>query len=210
MWQSFFNDIIVVNLLKREDRLLQTTKDFEEYSIPFRRVSAVEDNENGARGLRDTMLGIFSEAIEKGHKNILVFEDDAKIVVDKIWFNDTMENIVAQLPENYHLCFLGGQMSVKPSRFYSSNLLPVIKYFATHSVIYSLHGMKEIMGRQMGYPIDNWFVDEIQILGHCYCAHPLLCSQYAGYSDIGKNVIDWHPFIVPRHAQKIAEMHGTR
>jgi len=210
MWTNFFDEILVVNLLKREDRLLQTTKDFEEYEIPFRRVSAIEDNEQGARGLRDTMLNIFQEAIEKEHRHILVFEDDVKIIVEKWWFDNTMENIIAQLPENYHLCFLGGQMSVRPSHFHSPNLLPVIKYFSTHSVIYSLQGMKEIIARGLEYPIDNWFVKEIEILGHCYTCHPLLCSQYAGFSDIGKNEIDWHPFMVPRHEQKIAEMNGRR
>lgn len=205
MWQNFFDEIYVINLLKREDRLLQITKDFEEYAIPFTRVSAIED-ENGARGLRDTMSQLFTEAIAKGYKHILVFEDDCKIVVDKIWFNMTMENIVAQLPENYHLCFLGGQASQKFSHFYSPNLIPVNMYFATHSVIYSLQGMKEIMARQMDFPIDNWMVKEIQPMGHCYTCHPLLCSQYEGYSDIGKNVINWHPFIVTRHEQKISEM----
>jgi len=210
MWTNFFDDILVINLLKREDRLLQTTKDFEEYGIPFRRVQAIEDAEQGARGLRDTMLGIFKEAIEKNHKHILVFEDDCKIIVEKLWLDDTMNKVTDQLPDNYHICYLGGQMSRKPTHFHSPNLLPVVQYFATHSVIYSLQGMKEIMSREMGYPIDNWMVEEIQKLGHTYACHPLLCSQYAGFSDIGHNFINWEPFIVPRHAQKIAEMHVRR
>lgn len=210
MWHNFFDDILVINLLKRQDRHLQITKDFEEYEIPYRRVQAIEDNEQGARGLRDTMLNIFREAIEKDHKHILVFEDDCKIVIEKFWFHDTMEKIVAQLPESYHLCFLGGQASHRFSHFHSTNLLPVTMYFSTHSVIYSLQGMKEIMARGMEYPIDNWYVKEIETLGQCYTCDPLLCSQYAGYSDIGKNEIDWSPFIIPRHAQKIAEMNGRR
>lgn len=209
MWTNFFDEILVINLSKREDRLLQITKDFEEYEIPFTRVPAIED-EQGARGLRDTMLGIFKDAIEKNHKNILVFEDDCKIVTDKFWFDDTINKAIEQLPGNYHICYLGGQMSRKPTHFHSPNLLPVVQYFATHSVMYSLQGMKEMMAREMGYPIDNWMVEEIQKLGHTYAVHPLLCSQYAGFSDIGHNFIDWNPFIIPRHAQKIAEMNGRR
>lgn len=210
MWTNYFDDIIVVNLLKRTDRLLKITEDFEKYGIPFRRVLAIEDNDNGARGLRDTMIGIYKEAIEKGHQNILVFEDDAKIIVGEEIFNDTMNKVVSQLPENYHFCFLGGQATFRFSHYHSTNLLPVRMYFATHAVAYSLQGMKEIMARELGYPIDNWMVEHIQNLGHCYCVDPLLCSQYAGYSDIGKNEIDWSPFIIPRHEQKKAEMNGRR
>lgn len=205
MWQNFFDEIYVINLLKREDRLLQTTKDFEEYEIPFTRISAIED-ENGARGLRDTMTQLFTEAIAKGYKNILVFEDDAKVVVDKIWFTMTMENIVAQLPENYHLCLLGGQPAQKFSHFFSSNLIPVNMFFSTHSVAYSLQGMKEIMSRGMGFPIDNWMIDAIQRLGHSYCTYPLLTSQHPGISDIGKNFIDWTPFIQTNYERRLAEM----
>lgn len=209
-WINFFDEIYVVNLLKRSDRLLQITEDFEKYEIPFTRINAIED-EQGARGLRDTMLELYRNAISKGQKNILVFEDDCKIVVEKWWFDETMTNIVTQLPSNYHLCYLGGQMSSRPSHFFSPNLVPVVKYFATHSVIYSLQGMMEIMAREMQYPIDNWMVEAIQSLGRTYTCHPLLCSQYAGISDIGGGqYMDWHPFIVPRHEQKINEMNGRR
>lgn len=206
-WINFLDKIYLVNLLKRSDRLLVSAQDCEKYGIPYERFNAIED-EQGARGLRDSMLQIFNEAIEKDYKNILVLEDDFQIIVSPEVFNATMDNVVQQLPENYHLCFLGGQASNRFSHFHSPNLLPVTKYFSTHSVIYSQQGIREILARGMGYPIDNWMVDKIQPLGCCYTVHPLLCSQYPGFSNIGGNVIDWTPFIVPRHEQKIAEMNN--
>lgn len=209
-WTTFFDEIFLINLTKRKDRLIQATEECEKYGIPFTRVSAIEDLEQGARGLRDTMKSIFSESIGKGYENILVLEDDFRVVVEPFWFENTMDKVVEQLPPNYHLCFLGGQASNRFSHFAAPNLLPVQKYFSTHSVAYSIQGIKEIMARDFGYPIDNWYVDHIETLGHSYCVHPLLCSQYPGHSDIGHNYIDWHPFIVPRHAQKIAEMGGKQ
>lgn len=206
-WINFLDDILLINLAKREDRLLVSAKDCETYGIPYRRISAIE-NTQGAIGLRDTMLQIFNEAIEKDHKNILVLEDDFQIICSPELFNSTMDNVVKQLPENYHMCFLGGQASNRFSHFHSQNLLPVTKYFSTHSVIYSQQGIREILARGLGYPIDNWMVDKVQPLGFCYTVHPLLCSQYPGHSDIGKNFIDWFNFIVPRHEQKIAEMNN--
>lgn len=205
MWTDFLDNTYLINLRKREDRLLKSTEILEDYDIPYSLVRAIDD-EQGARGLRDTMLSIFQEAIEKGYKNIWVMEDDIKMVTDKFWFHETMKEAVKQLPENYHLLYLGGQPTNGYPCFYAPNLLPAQKYFATHSVIYSQQGIKEILGRSMSYPIDNWLVDEIQILGHCYAVHPLLCSQRADVSDIGGQFIDWSPFIEAKHEQKVNEI----
>ena len=81
-WLSFFDEIFVLNLSKRQDRLLEITEHFEEYEIPFKRIESIE-NSNGAEGLRDTMLLIFEDAIDKGRENILVFEDDCEIIKGK-------------------------------------------------------------------------------------------------------------------------------
>lgn len=209
-WLNKVSKIVCLNLAHREDRLLQFTEQMETYEIPFKRIESIYDVEQGARGLRDTMLDLFRQEIANKTEHLLVFEDDCQIIIEPLWFHEIMNNVFEQLPPNYHLCYLGGQASGRFSHLFSPNLIPVVKYFSTHSVMYSLQGMKEIMAREMQYPIDNWLVDTIQILGHCYCIDPLLCSQFAGFSDIGRAEIDWYPFIVPRHEQKKAEMNGRR
>lgn len=204
-WINYFDAIYVINLLKRQDRLLEITEHFEEYEIPFTRVQAIE-NSNGAEGLRDTMLIIFNEAIDNGYNNILVFEDDAKFIMEKQWVDEVMENVIKQLPENYWLCYLGGQPTGGYSNFYSPNLLPAIKYFSTQSVMYSKQGIKEIMARGIGFPIDNWIVDEIQTQGNCYAIDPMLCVQREGFSNIGHAEINWQPFMKPKHDQELNKM----
>jgi hypothetical protein len=181
-------------------------RQLDDYNINFKRISAIED-EQGARGLRDTMLHIFNEAIDNNYAHILVLEDDFLFVKEKLWVDEVMSNVVKELPENYLLCYLGGQSTIPFSNYYSGYLIEVKGYFATHSVIYSRQGIKEIMTRGLGYPIDNWLVREIQeSIGHCYCVHPLLCGQRPDYSDIGKANIDWTPFIQMRHETRIAEL----
>jgi len=205
-WLKSIDKIYLVNLLHRQDRLLKSAELLEEYHIPYERFQAIHDKEQGARGLRDTMIKIFSEIIENNYKNTLIFEDDVSFCLDSFWFHDTMNKVVEQLPENYHLCYLGGQATGRLSHFHSANLIPVIKYFATHSVLYSLHGVKEIMARDFGYPIDNWIVESIQPMAHCYCTYPLLCSQRPDISDIGGQFIDWTPFIQGRFQQRVLEI----
>ncbi len=129
-WINFFDEIFVINLTKRVDRLLRITEDFEKYQIPFTRISAVY-SDNGAEGLKETMAQLFAKCIEEGRSNILVFEDDCKIVVPPELFHHSMENVVNQLPENYVMCFLGCQITSSVSHFFSSHLLQAHKMFST-------------------------------------------------------------------------------
>jgi hypothetical protein len=69
----------------------------------------------------------------------------------------------------------------------------------------SLAGMGAILATNLQYPIDNHLTTELQPQGKCYCVYPLLCSQIEGYSDIGRNVHSWRPFIEDRYQQKIRE-----
>lgn len=204
-WRAFIDCVFVVNLQKREDRLLESAAILEEYEIPYTVFPAIEDSQ-GARGLMNSMIELFNEALEKGYDNILVLEDDFKMIEDKITFNDVMDKAIKQLPDNYHLLYGGGQPTIGYSHWHSDNLLPALKYFATHSVIYSKQGMKEILALGMKYPIDNFIVDELQPMGRCYAIHPILFSQRDGFSDIGGQPMNWDPFITPRHNQKVAEI----
>lgn len=206
-WAEKISSIFLINLPHREDRLLKFAEQSDKYEIHYKRVSAIK-KPNGAEGLRDTMLELFNAEIEKGSRNILVFEDDCIIVVPPPIFHDTMNNVVDQLPENYLMCFLGCQITGDISHFNSPNIIKANKMFSTHAVLYSLQGMREIVARGFKYPIDNYYVDEIEPIGRSYCTYPLLCSQDAGFSDICQNEISWRPFIEARYETKIGEYHG--
>lgn len=204
-WTDTIKDIVCLNLAHREDRLLAFTEQAEKYGIPFLRVAAIQDKEQGARGLRDTMLKLFNEHIERGTEHLLVFEDDALAVADDITFHNTMDKVVQQMPSNYHMIFLGCQVTQRISHFHSENIFQVTNAFSTHAVLYSLAGMKAVLSTNLDYPIDNHLVKELQPLGHCYAVDPLLFSQVPGHSDIGHNFIDWSPFIEQRHQQRMIE-----
>ena len=205
-WLNKIGRIVCLNLLHREDRFLVFTEMMEKFEIPFDRINALHDKEQGARGLRDTMANLFKEEIEKGTRHLLVFEDDAEIITYPHLFHPVMDKVIQQLPENYHMIFLGCQITSNGCKWHSANLIRVIKAFSTHAVIYSLQGMKEIMARDFGYPIDNWYVSEIQDMGHSYCTFPFLVSQRDGISDIGGNFISWKPFLEQRFSQKVGEI----
>lgn len=204
-WHDKIGRIVCLNLAKREDRLLAFTEQAEKYSLPFERVEAIYDEAQGARGLRDTLVKLFNEAIGNETKSVLVFEDDCDIVVDPDTFNSTMEKVMEQLPPNYDMVLLGCQLSHRISHFNSENIFPVTMAFSTHSVLYSLQGMKNIVALPLEFPIDNDMVARLQPMNRTYCVYPLLCSQVEGFSDIGKSRIAWDAFISARYEQKINE-----
>lgn len=204
-WHDKIGRIVCLNLSHRQDRLLAFTEQAEKYNLPFERVQAIYDEQQGARGLRDTLVKLFQEEIGNETKHLLVFEDDCDIVADEFTFNDTMEKVMQQLPDNYDMVLLGCQLSNRISHFKSDNLFPVTMAFSTHSVLYSLQGMKNIINSVLDFPIDNDMVAKIQPLGRTFCVYPLLCSQVEGYSDIGHNRIAWDAFISQRYEQKINE-----
>lgn len=203
-WINKTGRIVCLNLAHREDRLLAFCKMMEDYEIPFERVEAIYEKGHGARGLRDTMKKLFTEEIEKGTEHLLVFEDDAELVVEKEVFHDTMNKAMEQLPINYLMLFLGCQLTAaEECRWQSTNLIEVVKGFSTHSVLYSLQGMKEITARDFDFPIDNWYSNELQNLKTSYCTYPFLASQRDGFSDIGGNEVSWKPFLDVRYNQAL-------
>lgn len=203
MWTNSIGQIYLLNLDCRMDRLLSSIDQCLEYDIPFKRISAIEDKEQGARGLRDTMLLIFKEAIDNDYESILVLEDDFEFVENP---NIFMDEVIKQLPQNWHMVLLGCQPTNGFTYRHSANLLNLQKAYATHAVMYSKQCINEVLSMDFGYPIDNWLVDNIQIMGRTYCTFPFLCTQRPGHSDIGKNYIDWRPFMDGRYNQKLAEM----
>jgi len=203
-WTNYFSKILVINLKKREDRLLEIYSEMERMYIPFELVTAIE-HEKGAEGLRLTTEKIFEQGIKEGWENVLIFEDDCTFVVDKQTLDYTMGQAIKQLPDMWHLFYLSGQVSCGFERRIGSHLLGLHGCFATHSYAVSLQGMKEIMEIGLKAPIDNFIVDTIQKMGGTVITQPILTTQREGFSNIGQAEINWSPFILDRYNQKIIE-----
>jgi GR25 family glycosyltransferase involved in LPS biosynthesis len=204
-WVSFYDCIYLLNLPERTDKLIASVEQFEKYDIPFKRVSAIK-MENGAEGLRETLIQVLTEAIDQKYKNILIFEDDFDIVDES--FNDIMDKATEQLPEDYRIMYLGCQPTRGFQNFHSPNLLCLQGAFATHAWGLSARAMNDILNYQVRAPIDNFIVDKIQPLGGIYCTYPMLATQRPGMSDIGRTFIDWRPFMDMRFNQKLYELNS--
>ncbi len=186
-WVNSIDHIVVISLLKRGDRRWQVQYELEKFKIPFWFYNATE-NENGAEGLRQTMVDLFTYCIQKGYKRVLVFEDDAVMLED---INHYMPLCLSQLPNDFDLFYLGCQHNQLFERFHSPNILCVTSAFATHAVLWSESGMRKFLDRVQELPIDRTIRNTIQNDGLCYCSYPMLVSQRPSFSDIDGCVRDW-------------------
>ena len=204
-WTDFFTKIFVINLPERTDRLLEIAEELEKWQIPYELRNAIK-NENGAEGLRETVWNIIEEGVANNWQSVLIFEDDCVFVESCGNPNETMEQVVKQLPNMWQLLYLGGQVTNGFKLRHSPNLLLLDMCFATHAWALSLDAMKNIMSEGLESPIDNSVVKTIQPRGHTYITYPLLCTQRPGHSDIGKTYINWQPFIEQRYYQKLGDL----
>lgn len=181
---SFFDEIVLLNLPEREHRLKRSSIELLRHLVPFQTIRATK-RENGQQGIYETLTGVLRNAIENGSKNILVFEDDVKIL--NKGFSDIIELATHQLPERWDMLYLGANLP-KPDMVtkYSANLLRVKRALALHAVAYSGQGMERILSLPRQLPIDLQIANFIHPTGHTYMTYPMLCTQHDGVSDIEK------------------------
>lgn len=202
-WINFFDAIYLINLPIRQDRLIEFTEEAEKYNIPFTLINGITSKAGGADGLLQTVKGIFENSIEKNMQNILIFEDDCLFLQDP---NPIMNEVVKEIPEDYHICFLGCQATTGFHYRQSVHLLQLDGAFSTHAAFYSRQAIKEILIRNFYAPIDNFYAAEIQKMQKCYAVNPILATQREGQSNIYDGIINWRPFIEQRFNQKLAEL----
>jgi len=190
MFLNFFDEVYVINLPHRIDRRQEMNDELGRHGIPFTIFEATQD-ENGVKGLVETMKRLFRHALEKRQNNVLVFEDDASFLVSNpVAF---LSEVLPQLPKNYQLFFLGLNLLSKPIRM-SENILKVIDSYSTHAIAYSAEGMRFALERLESVPLmpyDIFVRQEILGCGLSYCTFPMMATQRVSYSDIEKATPRW-------------------
>lgn len=206
MINEYFSHIALINLKKREDRLLSSTKVLDEFGVNYEVWEATENLDFPCRGLVDSMQRYFRKVLAAGGQRCLLFEDDILPLVDAETFNDTMGKALKQLPNDWDLFYLGGNCASGLQQFYSANLLPVKMMYATHATAYSKKAMEFIVNKIINEPIDNCLVRDFQPRKNIFITYPMLFSQVPSYSDIGKAFTDWSRFLETRYNAEIKKI----
>lgn len=190
---------ILVNLPRRDDRRIKAMDDLAGHGIPFYLWMATEDKD-GKKGLVKTMRSLLTYCIENDFRNVLIFEDDLKIL--NPYIGQLLNSCIEELPLEYDLLYLGCNMHGTPKR-HSKKLLQAVGMYSSHAILYSRSAIEyilELLDDNEAYDIT--LVKKVQPGMQCYCVCPMLVSQHNGYSDIEGREVDYTKFLEKRFHEK--------
>lgn len=205
-WTKFFDCIFVINLRKRRDRLGSVRVEFESHNFEYYIFYATE-NINGQQGVYDSLISLFKDCLRWGFKNVLVFEDDVKMLADPIEFERVMDLAVIELPTSWEMLYLGANLPSPDSvAEYSAHLLVAKRALALHAVAYSRECMEMIVALPKMLPVDLQIANFIHPRGRTFITYPILCSQQEGFSDIEKRQTNYKIFIEDRYEKVVQHL----
>ncbi len=96
--------IVFINLEKRKDRYNEIMQEFKDFEIPeekIERFDAIYTPGHGLLGCGKSHIGVLELAKSNNWKNVLILEDDFKIVVSKEEFYSSLEYFYKNIDQVY-------------------------------------------------------------------------------------------------------------
>ena len=194
---DYFDEIFCINLDERTDRWAHAQEEFKKAGIldKVQRFSAIK-HVDGRIGVIKSNLAIVKITKEKNLKNVLVFEDDVKFIVD-----DPEKTLGISLVQtnslNWKLFYLGANTHDKLIRL-KPNLILLKNAYAVHSMAYhkdsysdfikKFDGMESIKAH--GDILDVFLAQHFQEKFICLMVNPMMTTQMNDYSDIEKRAVN--------------------
>jgi glycosyl transferase family 25 len=199
MWE-FIDKAIYINLDSRPDRLVIMNKFFEDSKIPLEKVhrfSAIKRNK-GQLGCVESHMQVLKLAKKEGWKNVLVLEDDLKILNFEEGYKKLEE--IVNFPKWDVVMLTGWYWEYSfPRIFRASN---TGAYLVNGDYIDKLLENRETSVLKMSsqrnvgfsksttkYNADMYW-NELQKIDVWYGINPCLAYQVDGFSDINKKIIE--------------------
>jgi len=139
---KLFDKVFVINLDRREDRLMHVTEQMKSQNISFERVSAIdgatltdipEELKGGAYGCTLSHRKCIEMAKNSGAENVLIFEDD--VVLDEN-FTDIVLSSYHKVPRDWKFLYFGGN-HIRGLDHVMDNVFKLRYSYATHA--YAIH-----------------------------------------------------------------------
>ena len=191
----FFDKIYLINLKRRPDRLIESTKELVNNGIEFEVFEAIDGNpgiKNISKSLESrpghvgcilSHVAIIKKAKELNLKSILILEDDIEFYNNfKQKFNTAIEN----LPEDWDMFYLSGNTSSDKLKNINDVIFRCFGTLTTHAYAIKNTLFNEIIEGQskLNHPVDVYYNNVIHPNRNCYIVRPYLCKQRASHSDI--------------------------
>lgn len=195
-----FDNVYVINLAARKDRLEQITQELKSVEIKHEIFTAVNGVPSGVKlpdyivktpgvaGCMFSHIRIIEDAKKRNFNKILILEDDAEFAKN---FIKLFNNFYNNLPQDWQMVYLGGSSHPILSEKINENVIKTKGAYTTHA-----YGIKSDVfdtvinnidiksGVQYAHPIDAFYAINVHSIFTTYLSKPNLVYQRAGYSDI--------------------------
>ena len=191
---NFFDRVVYVNLDHRKDRRKIVENAFTQQGIKkyerFPGILYIEhDSPNkGCTGINLSFYNILKDTLDKGYKNVWLFEDDPLFLYSPKETKNLMRFAIKELPEEWAIFYPHVNLRSVPI-YYSEHLIRLTKGNTSQSswcinrwIIPKILELQENFGPH--HIIDNLVAHVIHPNYPCFATIPMLLTQVSGYSDI--------------------------
>tara|TARA_B100000131_G_scaffold51593_1_gene46238 strand:- start:1766 stop:2440 length:675 start_codon:yes stop_codon:yes gene_type:complete len=201
--KEYFDKIYCINLDHRKDRWEESVEVFDKFGI-----DDVERFEGyyiqpGIIGCTKSHYEIVKLAKQNNYKNVLIFEDDVKILRDDAV--DIVSRCMEQIEKHnieYDMLYLGGNIVGDENLSYriDDNLAKIYMSKTTHAYAIGSTAFDYIIdvydnidwedqynwshGNEKRYNIDKWYTDNLQRRNKTYGVYPCVAEQRDSFSDL--------------------------
>ena len=197
----FFDKIYVINLKRRADRLEKFFQGIAPYVTTTQSIEVVEaidghkerpdlGSEAGKWGCTASHRSIHNLVIEGGYDKVIVFEDDCEFFEG---FEDKFTTALEDLPENWDMFYLGGNLWVPPVKVKNS-IHKIVKCYAAHAYGITRSFVDNYAHLFNEHPILDVQYADMHSMMNAYVIHPSICGQFASYSDLENKEVDYSVF----------------
>jgi GR25 family glycosyltransferase involved in LPS biosynthesis len=195
---QYFDRIFVINLKRRRDRLEKFFHGIAPYAIDINSIEVVEAVDGhkerpdlgpdaGKWGCAMSHKRVHELIMKSEDQKVLVFEDDCEFFDG---FEEKFKSALKDLPDNWDMFYLGGNLWVPPIKFKNS-VHKIIKCYSTHA-----YAVTQKFVRNYHHLIDfNSIIDnqyaELHSMMNAYVIHPSICGQFTSYSDVENKEVDY-------------------
>ena len=218
--EEYFDKIFVINLARRLDRWTHVEREMDKLGITeYERFEAYDrpidhhGNPNGNMGCTSSHRALYEIIAYNKWPRVLIFEDDFAICTD--FPQATFGKLIAHVPENWDMLYLGGHYGGEPSEF--KRIYPIMPGLAQFGVIQigrmlttSSYGITSQFARKIAPyingvgPIDSLLTGFHTPSNNCFITRPRIFVQYPGMSDLTDVHSSNHHCMLDRRHEEIA------
>lgn len=199
---KWFDNIYVINLDKRPDRLKKVSQEFKKIGTSFERFTAIDGDKEeiewfpndsipgwnkNAAALLETTISIIKDAKEKNYKSILICEDD---IFFKNNAKEFLENYSFPEDDLWDMFFFGVMNEWHPD-YLDKDTVRLTRAYCCHCYVVHERAYDDYLFllEKRNKPIDWVTADHFMIHGRCLATKKPFAFQKPDYSNIRKKKV---------------------